>query len=187
MGHPLLHCFFVSVAFVLPFSKFRSRLFHCFSAERRYLTLRRACLFFWIFCAGVQILPTGSSVINQIQRWVATLAHKIWMLPGEDPGDFNRRRHQAVTGICRRDGLWGERVNRRFLSWVHHAARSSARPNHSWFPSLLTWHDDTWLTAQRMAFGGLDAGSTGTRVQQGRPSQRLAQSFDFAMTRVGRG
>ena len=102
--------------------------------------------------------------------------HKIWMLPGEDPGDFNRRRHQAVTRICRRDGLWGDRVNRRFLSWVHHAARSSAQPNRSWFPSLLTWHDDTWLTAQRMAFAGLDAGSTGTRVQQGRPSTRLAQA-----------
>ena len=92
-----------------------------------------------------------------------------------------------MTGICRRDGLWGERVNRRFLTWAHHAARSAARPNRPWFPSLLNWHDDAWLTLQRIANGGLDAGRTGTRALQGRPAQRLALSYDFATANGGRG
>ena len=82
--------------------------------------------------------------------------------------------------------MGGERVNRRFLSWVHHAARSAGRPNCPWFPSLLAWHNEAWLTSQRFAFGGLEAGCTGTRAQPGRPSQRLALAYEFAMANGGR-
>ena len=163
------------------FQHIRSRIFYLLTVDRQWASLRKACLPHLDFYAPVSKPgPAALETINRLQRWCAAIIFRIRPYPNETPADFTLRRHQAVAGFCRRDGLWGTRLCNRFCKWVDHAERAGSHQNPPWFCTISRWHGPQWLQTQRTAHGGA---RTGTRRVPGRPPTRLHDAYAYAAAR----
>ena len=105
------------------------------------------------------------------------LGLKMW--PGEDIGEFVRRRMTEAGRVCRRQRLWSERVAQRIVNWDAHLRRGHCS---SWASQAYAWRNSSWYRARRVVAGSASvwAGRLGLRESAGRPRICFEEGADAA-------
>ena len=123
--------------------------------------------------------------LDGIQRKMVATVQRIPRYPGEDLGDFVKRRGRAAASTCRTSGSWSHKWFRRALDWNAHLERP--RNIHSWPAKLLHFKDRQWFIERRASLlpadcGGASclAGRTGTRAFRGCVHTRWHDGIEFA-------
>ena len=125
--------------------------------------------------------PANAATFNEIGTIQRKMVASIMRLPMhhvEDPSDYVRRRHRAVSNIIAEHGAWNSDYCRRLISWDAHCRRE--RNRHSWAAKLVSYHGEDWLAMQR----ALVSQGSGTRALRGFPSTRWHEGIVFAKRTV---
>ena len=129
--------------------------------------------------------------LDAIQRKMIANVQRIPRYPGEDVGDFVKRRGRAAAHTCRISGPWSHKWFRRCLDWNEHLERP--RNGHSWPAQLLHFRDRQWFIERRASLLPADCGSascvagrTSTRAIHGCVHTRWHDGIEFAKQQISK-
>ena len=127
--------------------------------------------------------------LDGIQRKMVATVQRIPRYPGEEVGDFVKRRGRVAARACKNSGLWSHKWFRRSLDWNEHLERP--RNIHSWPAKLLHFKDRQWFIERRASWLPADggaasslAGRTDTRACRGCVHTRWHDGIEFARSQL---
>ena len=130
---------------------------------------------------------TIAKEVDGLQRKMVATLQRVPKYPGEDLGDYVRRRGRLAGTSCRASGLWSKRWFTRAASWNAHLERD--RNRYTWSARLLHYMDRQWFADRRASLlpvdgfsGSILAGRTDTRTNPGCVHTRWHDGIEFGKT-----
>ena len=113
--------------------------------------------------------------LDRVQRDMLAAAFDVRPLPEEPLDAFVQRRRIRTGHLASQCGRWSQAWARSVISWDDHLARR--HDEESWSPSLLNWHDTSWLSLRRLLHSSGLESRTRTRAYRGKVHRRWQESL----------
>ena len=117
--------------------------------------------------------------LDRVQRHMISVLMQTKPRVHESFSDYTKRRHTYCGKLASKHGRWSQLWAQSLCKWSDHVARKHDAG--CWSPALLQWHNEAWVTTQRIWASRGSESRTRTRAQRGKVHRRWSDSISRAV------